>query len=204
MCSSDLKVVGDRVIQEAAKEVTAEISHSFYGKEVRIHTVYSSLIELMANTQDHAYPDDDFDDANWWLFSSVREDEAEFVFIDLGVGVFRSIPVKQYIHRQNLFSLRPGTRLDVTDKKYRSEELLKVYAALVSGEVKSSTGLADRGKGIPLIYQNARDPIFDRLTLIANDAFIDFKSDRVSVMDEEQLLPHDPGTACELLRPGWP
>lgn len=113
----------------------------------------------------------------------------KFIFYDLGVGVFESIPVKQYQQR-NPFShaLDP---LYLLSREYnaaysrRLVELTRIYTALVAGEIKSSTGIEARGKGIPLVCALAMSDHFETFISISNDAYIDVKQNSVMPMDQK-------------------
>lgn len=109
VCDSPVhKVSNLKVANDIAKEIIKASSLFIYGEHRMIKELYSILIELMANTNNHAdskkravYP--------WWLtfYPDFSNRTIKFVFIDLGVGIFNSIPVTQYINKspQQLYTL---------------------------------------------------------------------------------------------------
>lgn len=176
------KVTNLKVANEVARSVVQITSRFLYGEEKRMKDLYAILIEMMANTNNHAssvskvaYP--------WFLFiypDAVKK-SVKFVFLDFGEGIFESIPVKQHITRLpvSIHSRSGDIKLYI-----RGEELKTTFDHLSSGLIKSRTGIASRGKGIPKIVQVADNNLFNRFLLIANDAYIDIKSNEVSAMNE--------------------
>lgn len=177
------KLTGTNVANFLARDICMEISKCIYGKPKITRDLYEILIELMANTQDHANgPEGSGSETSWWLFLYPSEGDIDLIFIDNGVGLFESLPVKQHMHKRNYISeFIPGA--DELSKTVRRRELLQVYKDLVNGNIKSSTGLAERGKGMPLVRGNAQVGVISQLTVISNDAYIDMLCDKVSVMD---------------------
>jgi hypothetical protein len=114
----------------------------------------------MANTNNHADPSRRgvYD---WWLFVYNDPDTKRsiFTFLDLGVGIFRSLHVRQF-WKDALRSLGLAGNLDIVSK-------------LFSGEISSRTGKPERGKGIPRIFTHAIGGTFTRFVMIANDVFVD-------------------------------
>lgn len=184
------KVTNVIVANNVAKEIVNISSYILYGEIKRIKSLYAVLIELMANTNNHAgkMSGKTF---QWWLcyFYCAERKVIKFIFFDFGVGIFESIPVKQY-QRQNPFFHRSNP-LYMLSREYnlahfkRQQEILKIYTALVAGEIKSSTGLESRGKGIPLVCGLAMSDHFENFISISNDAYIDIKENLVSPMDQK-------------------
>lgn len=175
------KISNLQVTNKIAKQIVIDSSIFLYKKDIRIKELYSILIELMANTNNHAdsentaiYP--------WWLFlfKDEKKEIIKFVFLDLGVGIFESLPVKQFIIKEPLSFLQVKTG----SVKRRGEELNKIFSALISGKIKSSTGLPTRGKGLPLIAKIAKSGHFCSFKIISNDAYIDVTNNEVSAMNE--------------------
>jgi hypothetical protein len=124
---------------------------------------YRALIELMGNTHDHAAGEDNTKTAdpaaksmeNWWatVYSDHDRQTSCFVFLDCGVGIFRSLKLR--------LRRRLSRKLGVTS----DTDLLR---DLLSGEIGSRTGLHYRGKGLPAIYQDALHGRIKSLHIIAN------------------------------------
>jgi hypothetical protein len=174
------KITNLKVANQVAKAVVDTSTALIYGQKRKIKELYAILIELMANTNNHAdsvsrevYP--------WWLwiFHDPELDVVKFVFLDLGVGIFESLPVKQHI-------LQNPIPFDPTNKviNRRGVELSLIFQNLEQGKIKSSTGKSERGKGIPLVADSAKSGHFSRFIILSNDAYIDMSDNTVSVMHQ--------------------
>jgi hypothetical protein len=125
---------------------------------------YRALIELMGNTHDHAAGEDNTKRAdpaaksveNWWatVYSDHERQTSCFVFLDCGVGIFRSLKLR--LRRRVL------RKIGITS----DSDLLR---DVLSGEIGSRTGLHYRGKGLPAIYQDALNGRIKSLHIIANN-----------------------------------
>ena len=178
-----IKHRGTIVDNYLARDLCLEISRYIYGEFHIIRDLYETLIELMANTQDHAKGSSISNHIkNWWMFVSPEKECVNLIFIDNGIGLFESLPVRQHMNRSNLLT-EFIPKADAVSKSIRKKELSQVYSDLVNGRIKSSTGLLERGKGIPLIKKNINKSIISRLVVISNDAHIDMGYDKVAVMD---------------------
>ena len=181
------KISSTIVANQVAKNIVDQSSNFLYGTEKRIKELYAILIEMMANTNNHAAakPIDSLtiDNRQWWLFifPDSLSKSVKFVFLDLGVGIFDSIPVKQFIQR---------TPQSLLDKKHLSQnyrrriQLQEILTNLTSGKIKSSTGRDDRGRGIPLIAEHSVCNHFCSFHIISNDAYIDLREGTASAMNE--------------------
>jgi hypothetical protein len=109
-------------------------------------SLYSALIECMANSKNHAYPQGGM----WWLAASYEEQpfpRVRFVFLDNG----KSIPVTV---RKTLFeSIRQALISSVPSWATSDADLI---ASALNGNFRTETGLKHRGKGLPRIYQSAK------------------------------------------------
>jgi hypothetical protein len=185
LCNMPVKKVANKLVaNDIARELVKSSSNFIYGEEKRVKELYSSLIEVMANTNNHASSKKDRV-YSWWL--SMYPDElkktVKFVFIDLGVGIFQSIPVKQYVYQnpQSIFSIDSIRQVEDYSRKLK---IAQIFSALIDGKIKSSTGDPTRGRGLPLIAKNAKSGHFKEFKMIANDAFIDLISNETSMMNE--------------------
>lgn len=176
------KVHSLKVANNAAKHFVDATTMYIYGEKKKVKELYSILIELMANTNNHA-SQSDTPVYGWWLFAYPYENEkkVKFIFLDLGVGIFESLPVRQFMKSNPLIVL--SQRPEVINYA-RGQELTNIYSALTSGKIKSSTGLKERGKGIPIINDYSKSSNFGEFISISNDAYIDLKNESVSAMSE--------------------
>jgi hypothetical protein len=99
-----------------------------------LQVTYGHLIECMGNTHQHA--GGGVAGAERWWASVYRDAERHrdcFTFVDMGVGIFRSVELGVRLKMYNLFdALRPS-----------------ILRKLLQGEIPSSTGKGYRGRGLP-------------------------------------------------------
>lgn len=174
------RVSNSIVANDVAKEFAKSASHHLYNTDRALKEFYEILIELMANTNNHASGTENIP-TSWYAMNNFHYSPkyCEFVFLDCGIGIFESWPVKRYISGisvalQELFSV---TTL-------RTNQLNHLFDQLAKGEIGSRTGLANRGKGLPLILKHASEPYIKEMYLITNDGYIDLKARNVSSMRE--------------------
>jgi hypothetical protein len=137
-----------------------------FGVKKNTHTTraaYSTLIELMSNTHNHAAgkrPELE----TWWAtaFGDSNRKRVCYSFVDTGVGIFRSFKVNLIRRAFQQFGVSENPEL-----------LLEI----LEGRVESRTGLAYRGKGLPTIYKKSRRGDIKSLFIIANDVYADVSND---------------------------
>lgn len=172
------KVSNLKVANQVAKSIVISSSRFIYNDDRKLKELYSILIEMMANTNNHA-DGQKREKYNWWLFffPDIDKRTIKFVFVDSGVGVFDSLPVKQYLIRN------PLSMFD-TLLTQRASELHSILRELISGNIKSSTGNPSRGRGLPLISDCSKTGHFEAFQMISNDAYIDLKMSTATSMNE--------------------
>lgn len=140
--------VADEIIKRATKTI--------FGKEGRCPGIYRALMESMANTCYHAVPDQKAVET-WWLtiYHDKERNTICFAFVDRGVGIFESSKTQSLLKNW-------GTKLGLVNNKKTLEKIL-------SGEVRSSTGLYYRGKGLPAIYKGLERNYYSNLKIISNN-----------------------------------
>ncbi len=94
-----------------------------------------------------------------------------FTFLDIGVGVFKSLPVMNFL-RKISNTVNITSNLDLVDD-------------LLQGKIKSRTKRKDRGKGIPQIYDQSKEDMFKDFYILSNDILIDSKKDTKVKLNEE-------------------
>jgi hypothetical protein len=144
---------------EAKKAGRVAVAHLFGDGRI-VRPPYEVLIEAMANTNNHANPLK-LGVFDWWLFvyNDPTARRTVFTFIDLGIGIFKSLPKKKH-WRKVLIAL------GLTDNA-------AIARQLIAGEIASRTSLKERGKGIPLIAKHAMSGTFSKFVMISNDVFSD-------------------------------
>lgn len=157
------KITKNKVEPKIAKEACIRgLMHVFKNDEI-FDPLYDILIEIMQNTNNHAGGDirGKYD---WWLhvYNDPKTRIAKYTFLDLGYGIFESLPVKTF--RRKL-----GESLGLV----HNSDLVK---PLFNGEIKSRTAKPERGKGIPQVYQSSQHKAFSSFHLISNNVKVNLKT----------------------------
>ena len=125
--------------------------------------VYEMLIEAMSNTNNHANRNER-GKTKWWLYVyNAPNNTTCYSFVDLGVGIFDSVPVALYKKVTKLLHISHNADL--------AKDLLE-------GKIKSREKIDQniRGKGIPQIASNCSSDSIGRAYIISNDVKIDLKT----------------------------
>ena len=159
------KVTRKKVHPKIAKSAClVGVRHTF-GNDIKFPPIYEILIECMANTRNHASSAKN-KKYDWWLFV-YKNDESKvtsYTFIDLGVGVFKSLSVETYIEKA----------LEKTGIKSN----MALIPKLLIGEISSRTSQGERGKGFPLIHENSKHNNIKKVILMTNDIYADIKRNK--------------------------
>ena len=165
------KITDNRVEPEIAKRACIlGLEHTFGNNEI-FEPLYEILIEIMQNTNNHAGESRGVYD--WWLhvYNHPNSNKTSYTFLDLGFGIFESLPVKSY-KRSLLEKVGLASNVDLV-------------SSLFAGDIKSRTAKPERGKGIPQVYQCSKDPTFEKFILISNDVYADLKNEKYSKLRTE-------------------
>ena len=162
------KITKNRVEPDHAKNACLlGLRHTFHNDNI-FEPLYNILIEIMQNTNNHAGLT--VGKFNWWLHVYNHPDSriTSYTFLDLGVGIFESLPVKSF-KRQFYKAFGLESNLDLVPK-------------LFNGEIKSRTARPERGKGIPQVFECSQDKVFSKFILISNDIYADLKRQNYQIM----------------------
>lgn len=156
------QITNNRVEPDIAKEACLQGLRHTFGNEEIFEPLYDILIEIMQNTNNHAGSTRGVYD--WWLHVYNHPDsrKTSYTFLDLGFGIFESLPVKSF-KRDFLEFIGVQSNLDLVPR-------------LFAGEIKSRTARPERGKGIPQVYECSQDSIFEKFILISNDIYANLKT----------------------------
>lgn len=151
----------DIVQQEATAEAVMTAMKTVSGKKIRNQPIQGMLIELMANSVNHAFPYSK--NKNWILAvnHNFSEKVASFCFVDNGAGVIKTLNLNLRQKIRNFFN----GNIDLLETAFE-------------GEIGSRTGLKYRGRGLPSILKKFRQNYFAEFVVITNDVFIDFQNKR--------------------------
>ena len=165
------KEVNKKVVSRIAKKASLTGIKHVFNNEKSFEPLYEVLVECMSNTNSHA----DLKvrgKCNWWLYvyNNPNKRITSYSFLDLGVGIFKSIVVQEYLKR-----IAIGTVL------YKNINLVD---DLLSGKLQSRIDIDReiRGKGIPQIVEHSKLKNFKSFYIIANDVKINLKTE-----EKEQL-----------------
>ena len=127
--------------------------------------LYEILVECMQNTNNHASLDCD-EKLKWWMFVYNCEETniSKYSFLDLGVGIFESMRVKNYIKKA-------AKDIGFLSNTHFVKDLL---AGNIQSRINKDNEI--RGKGIPQIVAHSNFEIFKEFRIITNDVKIDLKN----------------------------
>lgn len=159
------KEVHRNVVPEVARDASLTGINHVFGNNDPYEPLYEILIECMSNTNNHANLNNQ-GKCNWWLYvySDPNQKITSYTFLDLGVGIFKSAVLQNYL--KGFFK---GSAL------YKNINLVD---DLLAGKIQSRIDKDKeiRGKGIPQIVDHAKLDKFRSFYIITNDVKIDLKS----------------------------
>lgn len=134
-----------------------------HGSTQQRKSAQTTLLECMANTQNHAAGADNTDFKEmWWaaVYADMERRRVCYAFLDTGVGIMRSGVVSQF---------RRAYR-----KLFRTHDHAKLLRHILEGKVESRTGLEYRGLGLPAIRRRCLvQRGIHSLNIITNDVHAD-------------------------------
>lgn len=156
-----------QILNDEAAVLCRLASQKITGEGRPIRAAYGILVDLMANTHNHAALDDEGTEL-WWATVATDQEarKAFFTFIDMGVGIFESLPkTRPQWYRQ--VKERPRTAL---------------LQDLLAGKIPSRTGKTNRGRGIPGLVKRLKQGAITQLKLISNNVNADIESEKAEIM----------------------
>jgi hypothetical protein len=155
-----------------AKNLVHFGTKSIWGTSQKCTAAYSTLIECMANTRNHASGRNDDKKWHekrkppelWWatVYADAGRKKICFTFVDTGVGIFRSVRIGVVRKIYDLFGGREDT---------------DILRDMLLGKVPSSTKLSFRGKGLPYMNRLAMEKRISSLVIVANDVYANVSSE---------------------------
>lgn len=169
------KITDFEVETDIATEFCLYVKNKINAKYIDdLEPLYVILIEAMQNTNNHASDShNNKGKYDWWLYRYENKNEkiTHFTFLDIGVGVFNSLSVRNW-KRKLSESVRITSNLDLVDD-------------LMEGKIKSRTLRKNRGKGVPQICNSSLDEMFDEFFMLSNDILINLKTGSKKKLKEE-------------------
>lgn len=160
-----------QVQSDIAKKACILGTEHVFGSSKPFSDLYEMLIEAMSNTNNHASNNSNVNQFKWWLYTyNAPNGHTMYTFVDLGVGIFDSIPVQIFKRIKKSVGLGHNTDL-VSD--------------LLDGKIKSREKIDNkiRGKGIPQIAMNSNSRHFLRAYIISNDVKINLKNKAAEALE---------------------
>lgn len=148
--------------EETAPIVTTAMK-TVFGESYRNQPLQGLLVELMANTVNHAFPE--MKNRRWWLSVNhdLEKNKVSFAFVDNGAGIIKTLFLK---FRQ---------KIEIMFISGNPELLNSAFM----GKVGSRTKLGNRGRGLPSIYKKYSKKNIRRLAVITNDVLLDFDENKI-------------------------
>lgn len=117
--------------------------------------LYDTIIELMANSQKHAYNENELLVHCWYCFVKYDQvDTISFIFMDTGAGIPATIR-KDFIERIKLLNLNKDASF---------------VESVLNGDFRTATKQTYRGKGLPQIRKYCKQNKIQNLRIITNYA----------------------------------
>jgi len=151
---------GEKYDINAAKQITDFICNKMNLTTAQCSFIYIMLIELMNNTQKHAYNDANPLFSKWYCFAEYHSNsKVSFTFMDTGSGIPSTV--------QKNLSEKFSSLIGNGEYKY-------VVSAL-NGEFRTATKQVFRGKGLPQIKDFCYKGVIRDLNIITNKARVVLK-----------------------------
>lgn len=144
--TNKIQIVTGKLLDPNTASEICDFVNEICGKDVKFtKALYEILIELMDNTTQHAYAEkEDLTVSQWYLFVENKDTTIQFIFLDTGKGIPATINKKLIVESKLVSTLL---------KKNDSDFILST----LNGEFRSKTKQSNRGKGLPWIYNHAKN-----------------------------------------------
>jgi hypothetical protein len=140
-----------------------------WGMPYRNPRVQSLLVELMANTINHAYPKPAYSKWHLSIAFNDHEKKVSFTFIDNGQGILKTLNIK-FKDRINALLLRSNE---------------DVLSAAFDGKFGSRTKERKRGRGLPNVKKCCSENYIKNLVVITNDVYLDFQNSETKKLHQK-------------------
>lgn len=153
-----------KVESDIAKKACLLGTRHVMGNESPFEDLFEMLVESMSNTNNHASNQQKDKQIKWWLYTYNNPNgNTQYTFIDLGVGIFDSVPANKFKRLKKAMGFSHN---------------VDIVPDLLEGKIKSREEVDNdmRGKGIPQIAFNSKNPMFKRAFIVSNDVKINLKN----------------------------
>lgn len=130
---------------------------------------YTTIVELMGNTREHASPKSRVEHLHWHLMAVINRETSEISvsFLDNGAGIPGTL-------RRKKRELVGDLLEKLTDLKLVKDNKL-VHSAL-NGELRTRTKEGHRGKGLPKIFNAFKQGHVRELVILSNMAYLNLET----------------------------
>ena len=162
------RITDTQVLGTVAKNLINFATTRIFGAPQKMKGVYTTMIECMNNTFNHADPIE-HEHKVWWatVYCDTERRIAFFNFLDTGVGILESINIKLSESLLRMVGIRNNADL---------------MRDVLEGKIGSRTRLHYRGNGLPEIIKRFKMEQFSRLIIISNNVYADLEKDEYRVL----------------------
>ena len=152
-----------------AQEVVTFARNCLKLSKTETSPIYTTIIELMKNTFQHAYNPTTKYSRRWWLIAVhiPESDSVSFSFLDNGLGIPYTVRKK------------PVERLTSIITDHDAE----LIASTLRGEFRTRTKHIYRGNGLPSIFEHYEKGRIDSLKVLSNKGFVDCQNNNDENLD---------------------
>jgi anti-sigma regulatory factor (Ser/Thr protein kinase) len=145
-----LKKGKSTILQKDTVPIIHKAMKTVFGIDKKNQKLQGMLIELMTNSVNHAYINNN-KQKSWYISTrhEIEENKVEFCFVDNGDGIINTINVR------------------LGEKLYTSNE--EIIKKAFDGEYRSRTKLSNRGRGLIVIKNNHNKMTVKSLKVITNN-----------------------------------
>lgn len=163
----------DKTEAKATAKHIRNAMKTVWGEGYRNPKLQGMLIELMANTVNHAYKQPKYQKG--WYFSIDHlsdENKVKFCFVDNGKGILQTIKIRL---KDTLAKIMGDLKDGI------------IIEQAFEGKFGSRTRLSYRGRGLPVIRKNHQQNVIKNLKVIANNIYFDFELNEAIELKEPFL-----------------
>lgn len=177
-------MTGEIVDGESIGKIIDFVNNYFKNTTQNTKFLYTLLSELMTNTKDHAYDQEEENEFTnrWYLYADVEEenDKIKITFLDTGYGIPNT--VRKKLEEK----IKDAIFKEKTDAEY-------IYSAL-KGEFRTATKQKHRGEGLPFINECVEKGRIKNLKIISSYGMINVLDNKINIENIKYLKNSLPGT----------
>jgi len=159
----------DKVVGKLAHEVVLFVHEKIKDKIPVLvrRKVYTTILECMGNTREHAYTGHEEYHTKWWLMALFDEQSCSvtFAILDNGQGIPKTV-------RKKIFE-----RLWPSDNK--------LIQSALKGDFRTRTNEQWRGKGLPKIQKTLDEGIIRNLVVLSNHGYVNYGTDLFGDLEQK-------------------